>query len=167
MSIFKSLKCFFPLNLKRLRGGCYEGKGFTLLELIVVIIIIGILATLGFSQYAKQVEYARLAEAKAMIGSMRKLVYEYYLKNGVLDGIQNSDVGVNDTCMADSFYAYWVESISSTCCNVGATRCTDGGKTPTASKGYYYILQYCPDTGHDAWYCKYAADGSSCFGLPP
>jgi len=39
-------------------------KGFTLLELIVVIIILGILASLGFSQYIKMVEKGRSAEAR-------------------------------------------------------------------------------------------------------
>lgn len=45
-------------------------KGFTLLELIVVIIIIGILATLGFTQYTKVVEKGRTAEAKSVLGRM-------------------------------------------------------------------------------------------------
>jgi prepilin-type N-terminal cleavage/methylation domain-containing protein len=40
-------------------------KGFTLLELIVVIVIIGVLATLGLTQYASMVERGRSAEAKA------------------------------------------------------------------------------------------------------
>ena len=48
-------------------------KGFTLLELIVVIIIIGILATLGFMQYAQMVERGRRAEARMNLGTLRQL----------------------------------------------------------------------------------------------
>ena len=46
-------------------------KGFTLLELIVVIVIIGILATLGFSQYTRMIERSRGAEARQVLGAIR------------------------------------------------------------------------------------------------
>jgi len=48
-------------------------KGFTLLELIIVIIIVGILATLGFVQYASVIERGRFAEARANLGTLRQL----------------------------------------------------------------------------------------------
>ena len=46
-------------------------KGFTLLELIIVIIILGILATIGVSQYQGTIEKGREAEARSILGSMR------------------------------------------------------------------------------------------------
>ena len=57
-------------------------KGFTLLELVVVIIIIAILASLGFSQYTKVLEKMRTAEAKQNLGLIRKLQLAYYMENG-------------------------------------------------------------------------------------
>lgn len=48
-------------------------KGFTLLELIIVIIIIGILATLGLTQYARMVERGRGAEARQLLGNILDL----------------------------------------------------------------------------------------------
>ena len=56
-------------------------KGFTLLELIVVIIIIGILATLGFAQYARMIERSRGAEARQVIGSIRTAAAGLYMAN--------------------------------------------------------------------------------------
>ena len=142
-------------------------KAFTLLELIIVIIIIGVLATLGFTQYSKVVESTRLAEAKAMIGSMRQLATEYYWKNGSLAGIQYADVGVDNNCTSSNFYRYWIGSRTSDWLDLTATRCTGGGKSPNASRGYVVFLRYWPGTGRNFWKCYYTDDNSVCFGLSP
>ncbi|MDD5155964.1 MAG: type II secretion system protein [Candidatus Omnitrophica bacterium] len=140
-------------------------RSFTLLELIVVIVILGILATLGFTQYSKQVESTRLAEAKVRIGNMRQLATEYYLKNGSLDGITNADVGADNTCTSSNFYRYWLGDKNSYALELIADRCTSGGKIPNASRRYSYYLRYFPGTGQISWGCYYDDDGSGCFGL--
>ncbi len=72
-------------------------RGFTLIELIVVIIIVGILASIGLTQYSKTVERGRGAEARMILGDIRKIAYEYWLQNGTLTGITNSylNIGVS------------------------------------------------------------------------
>ena len=57
-------------------------KGFTLLELIVVVIIVGVLGSLGFAQYTKVVEKSRTAEAKAILGALRSAQEAYRLQYG-------------------------------------------------------------------------------------
>lgn len=111
-------------------------RSFTLIELIVVIIIVGILAAVGMTQYSTIVEKSRLAEAKIRIGAMRQLTQEYYMNNGAVDGITNADVGVDNTCASNSYYQYWV-GLMGGIGGVGlvADRCTSGGKTPNASSG--------------------------------
>jgi prepilin-type N-terminal cleavage/methylation domain-containing protein len=137
-------------------------KGFTLLELIVVIVILGILATLGYSQYNKQVESTRVAEAKVRLGLMRQLVIEYYWKNGSLDGIQDSDIGGSWTCTSDGFYACRMRNVTSAWIDLIADSCTSGGKVPNASRRYLYYLRVTPSTGNSSWGCNYADDNSPC-----
>jgi len=140
--------------------------GFTLIELIVVIIIVAVLAAVGLNQYAAIVEKSRLAEAKVRIGTMRQLAHEYYMNNGTLTGITYVDLGVGDVCAASGFYRYYL-SATSTFVQLLAYRCTTEGKAPNASRGYVYYLQYYPGSGQSDWHCAYSDDGSSCFGLSP
>jgi len=140
-------------------------RAFTLLELIVVIVILGILATLGYSQYNKVVESTRLAEAKVRIGNMRQLATEYYLKNGSLDGMENSDVGVDNTCVSSNYFRYYLGSVYATGAYLMSARCTSDGKTPNATRGYIYRAFYKPDTGCQSFRCYYTDDTSTCFGI--
>lgn len=138
---------------------------FTLIELIVVIIIVGILAAVGISQYSTTVEKSRLAEAKIRIGTMRDLAHQYWLENGDMTNIQDADLGVDGVCYPTDWHSYAIRSKTSTYVDLAAWRCTSGGKTPNASGVYDYYMRYYPSTGQSAWYCYYT-DGSSCFGLP-
>ena len=139
-------------------------RSFTLIELIIVIVIVGILAAIGMTQYSLIVERGRTAEAKVRIGNMRTLAYQYYLENGILTGMTNADVGVDNTCVSTNFFKYTVVAYDDYA-NLFASRCTSGGKTPNVSSMYRIRLEFHPDTGQDTWGCM-NADGSSCFGMP-
>ncbi|MEF3244629.1 MAG: prepilin-type N-terminal cleavage/methylation domain-containing protein [Caldisericaceae bacterium] len=56
-------------------------RGFTLVELAIVIAILGILALYAIPKYQGMVEEARSAEARAQLGSVRSALGIYYAKN--------------------------------------------------------------------------------------
>jgi prepilin-type N-terminal cleavage/methylation domain-containing protein len=58
-------------------------KGFTMLELLMVVIVIGILASLAIPQYQSFMEKARAAEAKNFIGAIRNAQELYYLAHNI------------------------------------------------------------------------------------
>lgn len=57
-------------------------KGFTLLELLMVVIIIAILAAIAIPQYLKVAERARMSEALSILGALRSSEVRYKAQNG-------------------------------------------------------------------------------------
>ena len=56
-------------------------KGFTLVELAIVIAILGILAVVAIPKYQGMVDEARSAEARAQLGTVRSAIAISYAKN--------------------------------------------------------------------------------------
>jgi len=118
-------------------GELLKKEGFTLIELIVVIIIVGILGSLGISQYGKTVEKSRGVEAKIILGQMRTIAYQYRLDNGTITGV--TDAGLNigtspdqipSTCRSTHYFYYSIFSAVDPVISINAYRCASGGKTP-------------------------------------
>jgi len=137
--------------------------GFTLIEIIIVIIIVGILAAVGISQYGKMIEKGRSTEARMILGQIRTLAYQYRLENGTVTGFSDSDANIGSAadqipmtgqCRSTHYFGYYVHS--------GATldpvmyalayRCTSGGKSPQGTvSGCYLTLTSNLVTGADTW----------------
>ena len=58
-------------------------RGFTLLELLIVMVVIGILVMLAFPQYNRFVDQSKETEALNIIGSLLNAEYMYFQEKGV------------------------------------------------------------------------------------
>ena len=58
-------------------------KGFTLIELVMVIVILGILAAVAMPKYVNMQDEAKSAAAKGVIGTVRSAVAIQYAKNAL------------------------------------------------------------------------------------
>jgi prepilin-type N-terminal cleavage/methylation domain-containing protein len=67
-----------------------RAKGFSLVELMIVVVIIGILAAISVVGYRKYIARARLSEATAMLAEFAAKEQLYFLENGQYMEAHNS-----------------------------------------------------------------------------
>ncbi|MBL7131685.1 MAG: type II secretion system protein [Candidatus Omnitrophica bacterium] len=132
-------------------------KGFTLLELMVVIIIIGVLATLGVMQYQAAIEKSRGAEARQILGQLRSQCAAIYMGEGSGTNCNAGNLRIGtatDTipsaCRATNYFSYAVTPAATGLAST-ATRCIASGKTPNGSTAHTLILTTNFGTGSDTW----------------
>ncbi|HEZ1538029.1 TPA: pilin [Neisseria meningitidis] len=83
-------------------------KGFTLIELMIVIAIVGILAAVALPAYQDYTARAQVSEAILLAEGQKSAVTEYYLNHGEWPG-DNSSAGVAST--ATDIKGKYVQSV--------------------------------------------------------
>lgn len=141
-------------------------KGFTLIELVVVLIIVAILGTLGLTNFSRMIEKSRGAEAKEVIGNLRKLAAAYYMEQGsvgtatstyltdylTLGTALDQTPGTASTACRSSHYFWYNYVPATTSVTFTATRCIGAtGKPPGGVSALTATLATNLSTGVDTW----------------
>lgn len=105
-------------NLKR------KKQGFTLLELVIVVIIVAILASLALPKMFGMAETAKAVEGYRAIGTIREALERYYLRNDrtyVGGTMANLDIN-NPGDEAGSLFTYTISNQSPSAYRIRAAR---------------------------------------------
>lgn len=128
--------------------GLLKGKrGFTLLEVLIVIVILGVVAGLAIPIYSSQIERARGQEALMNLGALREAAQRYYSSNNSYTSMSvrvfnipqaSTDLDIDPNNPAGgvtNIFTYTVAVSSSTAYILTATRRTGLGTPPDPPAG--------------------------------
>lgn len=133
----------------------YHRKGFTLIEIMMVVVIIGVMVTIALPQYVKIVEKGRSSEARVMLGQIRSLQNLYFLEHDAYS-LTFADLQLNVPLACNpNYYFFYCLSVDN---NAGtfianATRCGmgAGGKSPGSPMAYVLNMTQDGTLGGTGW----------------
>lgn len=126
-------------------------KGFTLIELMIVIAIIGILAVIALPAYQDYTARAQVSEAFSLAEGQKSAVTEYYADKGAWPA-NNSAAGVADK---GDIKGKYVESVEITTANSTGyiTAKMKGSGVNEDIKGKTLVLKAIKEKGSFKWEC--------------
>ncbi len=105
-------------------------QGFTLLEIIIVIIIVGVLASLALPRFFRTVEYSRSTEALTSLNAIRQSMERCYLQRNAYTNCNSfANLDLEDPANSpNNHFTYSWPAAGGTTYTIQATRNTrDGG----------------------------------------
>ena len=133
-------------------------RGFTLIELMIVVAIIGILAAIAIPAYQTYTIRAQVTEGLSLVDGARIGIWDFYAQNGRFP----ADNGSVNLPSSSSISGNYVSSLAVTNPNGGALiTVTYGGKSSSPIQGKTLYLSGHAGANSIVWTCTNAPGGTT------
>lgn len=129
-------------------------RGFTLIELMIVIAIVGILATFAIPAYQAYIIRTQAAEGLALANGYKSTVGDIFLDEGTFNNINNSYL---DIPLSSSIYGHYTSAIEF---NQGIMLVQYGRSASAELAPENMRLSPVASSGSLQWVCSYNGDQS-------
>lgn len=111
-------------------------KGFTLAELLIVVVILGVLGSIAMPKFYPHKEKAVVAEAVAMLSAIRQGQLGHRLENGSFySGSDWTQIGIDNP--GNSRFSYAITDSATTATATRLIAGASGNCTKTGASGYH------------------------------
>jgi type IV pilus assembly protein PilE len=113
-----------------------QGRGFTLVEVMIAVAVIGILTAVALPSYRQHVANSRRADARAAILSLAQLMERWYTERGTYVGATVGASGIYPSASPQGYYTMSISAQDATTFTISAAPA--GAQTGDACGSYTY-----------------------------
>lgn len=88
-------------------------RGFTMVELMVVVLIVGILAAVAVPLMSGRIDASKWSEAKAAMGTIASGLRAYAAEKGTFSTASLSDIGISNNDLDGTYFTHEAYAITS------------------------------------------------------
>ena len=115
-------------------------KGFTLIELMIVVVVVAILAAIGIPSYVDYVRRGKITEAVSSLSELRLRAEKFFSDNRTYQNAGATDVGFNEIITDAKYFTF-----NCTAANASTFTCTATGIEGLA--GFSYTINQSNEKG--------------------
>lgn len=167
-----------------LMGSVVRQRGFTLIEILVAVAIVGVLIGLAVYNFGKTTRKARGSEAQAMFAALRVAEEQYFLENGTYFSTATAETNTHPAAPTKTSQSFlplppsWTQlrvrlpeetgycgyvaiaGAANDATNLGATA-NGFGLTTAPATDWFYLVAHCDldgNGGRDSYYFTWSGD---------
>lgn len=112
-----------------------QARGFTLLELMIVVVVVAILGAIALPSYRDYILRGKITEAHSSLSELRLRAEKYFSDNRTYQNAGATDVGFNETISGARYFTY-----DCTAASANAFTCSATGAASEGMTGFAYSI---------------------------